>query len=84
MSDMPSEYLDPVVRTRVRAYAYLHGGGAGDAGLQLTLVDETIERAVCVRLPGPVAEQWLTDALAALRAARARAADEPWGGSDAA
>jgi hypothetical protein len=77
-----SEFRDSMTATTLRAGTYLHGGGAGDAGLQLTLVDERTERAVCVRIPGPTAEEWLRGQLQRLRKARARAIDAPWGDDD--
>lgn len=76
---LPPEYTDPNTRVRLRLSTYLHGGGVGDAGLQITAVDDHIERAVCLRMPGGLAQEWLIDALIGLRAARRQAADEPWG-----
>lgn len=76
---MPPEYVDANTMARLRASTYLHGGGTGDAGLQVTLVSVAVDRLLTVRLPGPVAEEWLTAVLAALRSARGQAAVEPWG-----
>ena len=76
---MPADYLDPNTHTRLRVSTYLHGGGSGDAGLHLEVAFGSDYPLMCLRLPGPVAEEWLRDALRGLHEARLRAVEEPWG-----
>lgn len=82
---MPSEYVDPLTTDQLRVSTYLHGGGSGDAGMQITAEASALRAAngtATVRLPGPVAEQWLHGALSGLRVARRQAEAEPWGPDD--